>query len=65
MINFEREVIVMEKKDYTSVYVRYTKSEREELKKIAAERGYLLTTFLRHMIEKGMEAEGIAFKKEN
>ena len=27
----------MEKKDYTSVYVRYTKSEREELKKIAAE----------------------------
>ena len=55
----------MEKKDYTSVYVRYTKDQREELKKIAAERGYLLTTFLRHMIEKGMETEGIAFKKEN
>ena len=55
----------MEKKDYTSVYVRYTKEDREKLKKIAAERGYLLTTFLRHMIEKGLEAEGIAFKKEN
>ena len=55
----------MEKKDYTSVYVRYTKDQREELKKIAAEKGYLLTTFLRHMIEKGMEAEGITFKKEN
>ena len=55
----------MEKKNYTSCYIRYTVEEREELKKIAAERGYLLTTFLRHMIEKGMEAEGITFKKEN
>ena len=55
----------MEKKDYTSVYIRVTKNDREELKKIASEHGYLLTTFLRHMIEKGMEAEGIAFKKEN
>ena len=55
----------MEKKNYTSCYIRYTVEEREELKKIAAERGYLLTTFLRHMIEKGMESEGIAFKKEN
>ena len=54
----------MEKKNYTSCYIRYTVEEREELKKIAAERGYLLTTFLRHMIEKGMEAEGITFKKE-
>ena len=55
----------MEKKDYTSCYIRYTVKEREELKKIAAEHGYLLTTFLRHMIEKGMEAEGIAFKERN
>jgi hypothetical protein len=55
----------MEKKDYTSVYIRYLREEREELKKMAAERGYLLTTFLRHMIEKGMEAEGITLKKEN
>ena len=61
--DFEREVIEMEKKNYTSCYIRYTVEEREELKKIAAERGYLLTTFLRHMIEKGMEAEGIEFKK--
>ena len=52
----------------TSVYVKLSPEEREFFKELAHERGHKISTYLRHMIYKAMESEGIdvsAFKERN